>query len=273
MGMDKGKAPSGSMICPLHGIFANFQNIKSRSMAEEKIIKHTEAAAHALLKENVSWKKRLREFFFEIFIIVIAVSITLWFHNWNDHLHERRLARDFLTGTRADLQFIADKLGKDQATFQHTLDYYDNIWKQMTENKVDKQYMDSLSGNLTNMFGFAFDNSRFEGFKSSGNLRLIENQKLMQDVTRMFTVTLPDRQESDRIIFEERRKAFIQYIGTRTPIGPDRNSLISGFINDPAIRFQVMWQGAMLNEIKQQKIGMVGEIRVLIKELDDELSK
>jgi len=51
-------------------------------MAEEKIIKHTGEAARALMKENVSWKKKLQEFFFEIFIIVIAVSITLWFHNW-----------------------------------------------------------------------------------------------------------------------------------------------------------------------------------------------
>lgn len=242
-------------------------------MAEEKIIKHAGNAAHALLKENVSWKKKLQEFLFEIFIIVIAVSITLWFHNWNDHLHEKRLARDFLVGTRGDLQFVADKLENDMARYQHTLNYYDTIWGQIRDNKVDKRYMDSLSGNLTNMLGFGFDNSRFESFKSSGNLRLIEDQKLMQDVTRMFTVTLPDRRASDQLIFQERRSAYINYIGTRTPIGPYGNSLISGFINDPAIRFQIMWQGALLNEMKTQKLAMIAEIRKLIKEIDDHLEK
>jgi hypothetical protein len=242
-------------------------------MAEEKIIKHAGEAARALLKKDVGWKKKIREFFFEILIIVIAVSITLWFHNWNDHLHEKQLASDFLTGVREDLKITADKLEIDIKAFQHTLDYYDTIWKQIREKRVDKRYMDSASGNLTNMVGFAFDNSRFESFKSSGNLRLIENRSLMQDLTRMYTVTLPDRQESDRMIFQERRNQYITYIGTKTPIGPDGSSQISEFISDPAIQFQIMWQGALLNEIKAQKTQLIKEIRTLIGEIDRELQK
>jgi len=242
-------------------------------MAEEKIIKHAGAAAHALLKKNATWKKRIKEFLFEIFIIVIAVSITLWFHNWNDHLHEKQLAKGFLVGIREDLKITADKLESDRASYQHTLDYYDSIWQQISENRIDKQYMDSLSGNLTNMLGFAFDNSRFESFKSSGNLRLIEDQSLMQDITRMFTITLPDREASDRILFQERRNQYITYIGTKTPIGSHNNSQISGVVNDPAIRFQIMWQGALLNEMKQQKIKLVKEIRGLVDKIDSELKK
>jgi len=242
-------------------------------MAEEKIIKHTGEAAHALLKKNVSWKKKIQEFLFEIFIIVIAVSITLWFHNWNDHLHEKHLVKDFLTGTRADLKFDADKLETDIASFQHTLDYYDTIWAQIRENRVNRQFVDTGGGNLVNMLGFAYDNSRFESFKSSGNLRLIEDQSLMQDITRMYTVLLPDRQESDRLVFQERRNQYITYIGSKTPIGPDGYSQISGFVNDPAIRFQIMWQGNMLNEIKQHKIRLIQQIRQLVTKIDEELKK
>jgi len=39
----------------------------------------------------------------------------------------------------------------------------------------------------------------------------------------MFTVSLPDRQASDRIIFEERHNAYITCIGTKTSIGPEGN--------------------------------------------------
>jgi hypothetical protein len=95
----------------------------------------------------------------------------------------------------------------------------------------------------------------------------------MQDITRMFTITLPDREVSDRIIFQERRNQYITYIGTKTPIGPYSNSQISGVVNDPAIRFQVMWQGALLNEMKAQKIKLVKEIRKLIVEIDAELKE
>ena len=242
-------------------------------MAEEKIIKHTGEAARALMKKNVSWRKKIQEFLFEIFIIVIAVSITLWFHNWNDHLHEKQLVKDFLTGIRQDLKVTVDKLDTDRIAFQPTLDYYDTIWTQIRENRVDRRYMDSGSSNLVNMLGFTFDNSRFESFKSSGNLRLIENQPLMQDITRMFTVILPDLEESDRIVFQERRNQYITYIGTKAPIGPGGNSQISGLVNDPAIRFQIMWQGTLLNEMKGHKIDQVKEIKGLITKIDKELEK
>jgi len=95
----------------------------------------------------------------------------------------------------------------------------------------------------------------------------------MQDVTRMYTVLLPDRVESDRLVFQERRNQYITYIGTRTPIGPDGYSQISGFVNDPAIRFQIMWQGNMLNEIKQHKIKLIKQIRELIARIDSALAK
>lgn len=104
-------------------------------------------------------------------------------------------------------------------------------------------------------------------------MRLIENAQLMQDLTRMYTVTLPDRQESDRIIFQERRNQYITYIGTKTPISADgTNSVISSYINDPAVRFQIMWQGALLNEIKMQKLVLIKQMRKLIQEIDDDLN-
>ena len=240
-------------------------------MAEEKIIKHTGDAVRALGKKGSSWKKKLGEFLFEIFIIVIAVSITLWFHNWNDHLHEKALAKDFLIGIREDLKITADNLDTAMVNYQHTLDYYNTVWNQIQTNRVDKHYVDSLSGNLTNMVGFLFDNSRFESFKSTGNLRLIENHQLLEDLTRMYTETLPGRAESDKIIFQERRTQYITYIGSRVPIGPDGNSQVSGFINDPAIRFQIMWQGFLLNEMKDQKINLAKQIRSLVAEIDREL--
>jgi len=82
----------------------------------------------------------------------------------------------------------------------------------------------------------------------------------------------PDRQSSDRLIFEERRAAYITYIGTKTPIGPEGNSQISGFVNDPAIRLQIMWQGMLLNEMKRQKLELVDGIKGLIGEIDKELA-
>lgn len=240
-------------------------------MSEEKIIQHTKKAVKTLSDKNKKIAEKIKDFLLEIFIIVIAVSITLWFHNWNDHLNERKIEKEFLIGIREDLKIAADDLDSDRIHYQHTLDYYDTIWSQISENRVDKKFVDDNSGNLTNMVGFAFDNSRFESFKSSGYLRLIENQKLSQDITKLYGVTLPDRVGSDLIVFNERRNQYVQYIGSKVPMGPQGNALISGFINDPAIRFEIMWQRNMVHEIKDQKIALEQEIKKVLAEIEEEL--
>jgi hypothetical protein len=240
-------------------------------MSEEKVIQHTKKAVKTLGDKNKKIAERIKDFLYEIFIIVIAVSLTLWLHNWNDHLNERKIEKDFLIGIREDLINTANRLDSDMVHYQHTLDYYNTIWSQISENRVDKKFMDDNSGNLTNMVGFAFNNSRFESFKSSGYLRLIENQKLLQDITKMFGVTLPDRQGSNLVVFTERRNQYVQYIGSKVPMGPKGNSLISGFINDPSIRFEIMWQRNMVHEIKEQKINLEKEIKKVIAEIEEEL--
>jgi len=123
-------------------------------MSEEKVIQHTKKAVKTLSDKNKKLAEKIKDFLLEIFIIVIAVSITLWFHNWNDHLHERKIEKEFLIGIREDLKVTANGLDSDRVHYQHTLDYYDTIWSQITENRVDKKFMDNYSGNLTNMVGF-----------------------------------------------------------------------------------------------------------------------
>jgi len=240
-------------------------------MSEEKVIQHAGKAIHAIADKKKTWWERIKEFLLEIFIIVIAVSITLWFHNWNDHLHERKIEKDFLIGTMNDLKITADRLDTDIVHYQHTINYYDTIYAQISESRVDKKFMDDNSGNLTNMLGFEFDNSRFESFKSSGYLRLIENQKLLQDITKLYGVTLPDRQASDLIVFTERRNQYVTYIGSKVPMGAKGNSLVSGFINEPGVRFEIMWQRNMVHEIKDQKLKLVPQIKNVIAEINEEL--
>jgi hypothetical protein len=73
-------------------------------MAENEIVKHAEAAYKAVKNPETSWLHKLKEVLIEIFIIVFAVSLSIWFHNWSDSLHERREEREFLKGMKGDIQ-------------------------------------------------------------------------------------------------------------------------------------------------------------------------
>ena len=49
-------------------------------MSEEKVIQHAKKAIHSVGDKKRSWPVRIKEFLYEIIIIVLAVSITLWMH-------------------------------------------------------------------------------------------------------------------------------------------------------------------------------------------------
>src|ERR1700727_1221643 len=73
-------------------------------MAEQEVIKHTKKIVTALGDKHSPFWHKLKDFVLEIFIIVFAVSISIWFHNWSEHRNEQKVTRTFLLGLRDDIQ-------------------------------------------------------------------------------------------------------------------------------------------------------------------------
>jgi hypothetical protein len=246
-------------------------------MSEEKIIKHAENAVHVLKDKEKGWKKKLMGFIEEIVIIGIAVSLTLMFHNWNDELHEHRLARQFLIGIKGDLDTGALIMERNVHEYRRTVDYYDAVWNQLRTGKIDAAYIDSNSGNLLHTSYFTFDVGRFEGFKSSGYLRLIENQQLLKHLMTLYTVAIPFEEEADRTVFHFRQADYNSYIGTKA--GPDLSDSTGNrvhaslLVNDPAFRFQIVRYAAYLKERQEHKLRLAQRMRILSDEIDKELNK
>jgi hypothetical protein len=132
-------------------------------MTEEKIIQHSQKAVDLLKNRSKSIKEKILGFLEEIVIIIIAVSLTLAFHNWNDRRNEKEIARNFLVGISKDLQKTAADLEYGVKDYQPTVDYYDTIWRQINSHRINAGWIDSNSNNLLNTSYFGFDDSRFEG--------------------------------------------------------------------------------------------------------------
>src|SRR5580693_1489312 len=99
-------------------------------MAENEIVKHVEAAYKALKSPNTNWLHKLKEVLIEIAIIVFAVSISIWFHNWSDSLHEHREEREFLLGMKSDIQADLGNARGDStfyATQLYRLGYFERV--------------------------------------------------------------------------------------------------------------------------------------------------
>ena len=237
---------------------------------EEKIREHAKQALKALTNKKKKWTERLRDFLWEILIIVVAINLTLWFHNWSDKRHDRELEKDFLIGIKNDLNIVIQSLN-DSSFFRPTLDYYDSVWVQINEHRINKAFVDTNSYNLINTSYFAYDNSRFESFKSSGYLRLIENSTLSRDISRLYTVGLPFQVEGDNSLFDNRQRDFNTNIGTKARIDFSGNIYISDILNNPEVKYQIFWQKILLKENERHKKELSLWVEQVRDEIDQEL--
>jgi len=238
---------------------------------EEKIVGHAKEAIHTLTDKKKNWKEKIGGFLWEILIIVIAVNLTIGFHNWNEKRHERELEKEFLIGTRNDLDNVRQNLNSGIQGSQPTLDYYDSVWVQINEHRIDKVFTDNNSWQLLNNWLFTYDNSRFENFKSSGYLRLIENNKLLKSITFLYTVSLPFQAETDKRTNEERRHDFITYIGSKVRTDSSGKMYVSEILSNPEVKFQILIRKIFLNERKWQKQQLAQEVGNAINLIDKEL--
>jgi len=242
-------------------------------MSEEKIIKHTEKALKIMSNKEKTWLGKIKELTEEVIIIVFAVSITLAFHNWNDERNERKMEREFLAGVSSDLKAEARNLGGSLADLNITANYYDTVWQQIISNKVDAAYIDSNSSQLTNTLFFVFNSGRFEGFKSSGYLRLIENKKLLKHLTDLYIIAMPFQAHADEMVYDSRRTDYNTYIGVKAPMDSKKIVHVSQILNDPAVRHQIVYYGGYLHERIRQKTQLVESMKKVADEIDKELEK
>jgi len=241
-------------------------------MAEEEKNKgRVTRVLQTLTDKKKTGKEKIGGFLWEVFIIIVAVNITLWFHNWNKERQEKELEKIFLIGTRSDLEIVKRSLTNSVTYTQPTRDYYDSVWVQINERRIDKVFIDSYSYQLTNTNYVAFDNSRFESFKSSGYLRLIKNDTLSGGLTYLYTVSLPWQENADRLIYDERRRDGITYIGSKAQIDSSGRVIVSNLLHLPEVKFQIYWQRNMLHERARQKQGEAQEVEKVITMIDREL--
>ena len=161
-------------------------------MADDEIIKkHTKAAYSALKNEHMDWKHKLKEILLEIIIIVFAVSISIWFHNWSEKLKDRGEEKEFLTSLKKDLQDDKNEMTYDRSAFKQVLQgiyYFEKVGRGLTLDK------DSLNKYQWCFFGSAQINpriSRYEALKGSGKLDIVENTELLKNITELYQKNFP----------------------------------------------------------------------------------
>lgn len=180
-------------------------------MAELEVIKHTKKIHTILKSKQHSWWHKLKEFLIEIFIIVFAVTITIWFHDLSEKRHKQHDVKEFLSGLKTDLQRDITELEADRKGYvktTHAFAYINGI------GFNQKPHVDSVkyySNWFYNEVGFVPNDGRFEGFKSSGRIGDIEDIELQNDIMDLYQENIRALVSSTGF-FSERKSKLVDYL-------------------------------------------------------------
>ncbi|CAN5744175.1 hypothetical protein BH10BAC2_BH10BAC2_45920 [soil metagenome] len=156
---------------------------------QDEVIKHSKKIFETAKNPSHSFSRKLKEIIVEIFIIVFAVSLSIWLHSWSEHRHEQKEATKFLIELKEDLsQDIKLLIDNKQ-----TAGKLDSNFRYILSLKKD-QANDSILGSYTDIVSFStnFNSGRYEGFKSSGKIGTIENDKLKNNILTYYQQTIPN---------------------------------------------------------------------------------
>lgn len=243
-------------------------------MSENEIVKHVESAYKAVRNPQTHWLHKLKEVAIEIAIIVFAVSLSIWFHNWSDSLHEHKEEKEYLLGLKKDVE--SDLIGDlDDREFYarrlYQLQYFQRVGAGEPLNA------DSMSVYSTVFFSSATLDpqvSRYEGLKGSGKLGIIENTDLLNNIITLHEVTIKHTEFLDNVYAEysNRLGNFLQEHGK---LGPDNLSILNGqeLMRMSEMRFLLAFGAhAIAGNILRYQDSCISQCRQVIHQINDELN-
>lgn len=161
-------------------------------MAEDEIIKkHVKAAHDAWVDKEKDWKHKLKDILLEIGIIVFAVTISIWLHNWSEDVKDEHAAKEFLQGLKGDIKADLSEMQNDRkfaAIAYNGVRYFENVGRGENINT------DSLDKYSWIFFSQTQINPRighYEALKSSGKLDIVTNKELQYDIINLYEKNFP----------------------------------------------------------------------------------
>jgi len=245
---------------------------KKLFMAEDEIRKHAKAAYKAWNNPHTSWKHKLKEVLLEIAIIVFAVSISIWLHNWSEHSKDRKEEKEFLIGLKKDLVSDTTEMASDRATYKALYNAYRYLREVGTGNKPTN------NDSLNNYIGYFFNStllipniSRFEGLKGSGKLDIIENKELLNLILDLYQENIPSLQLFNQSFSEFKRNNLSTYVDAHAILN-NNDSIINlpEMLRQPQMRMLLSRGDEVRQNIAYYTI-CIEKCRDIIKEIDDEV--
>lgn len=166
---------------------------------QEEVTKHTKKIYNTMKNTEHPLGEKAKEIIIEIFIIVFAVTLSIWLHSWSEHRHQQEEVSVFLGNLKNDLKDDIKNIDIEKEGYQNSNIGYEKILA-LTTLQIDSIYK---TKNVVNFpiysHGPIINIGNFEGFKSSGKIGYIEDEKLKQKILKYYQRIPTSINEVDRI--------------------------------------------------------------------------
>lgn len=166
-------------------------------MAELEVIKHTKKMHEIVTQKDNSFLEKAKEIGLEIFIIVFAVSLSIWLHGWSEHRHEQQEVKKFLIGLKSDIQNDINNTKALIKQYQEFGKLYSKLNKLDKNKPYDKNEL-KKDLSIINTNAYLRPNIyRFNGFVSSGKIGNFENDSLSLNILKFYQENLLEVNSSE----------------------------------------------------------------------------
>jgi hypothetical protein len=155
-------------------------------MADQEVVKHVKHAVD-VARSHKPWTEKAQEILLEVLIIVFAVSLSIWLHNWSESRKDREEERDFMLGLRKDLLSDIEEMKGDTAIYANVLagmDYYKRVER---GEPINNDSADMYRPILFSTVQIDPRVSRFEALRGSGRLGIVRDKELLVHITDLYT--------------------------------------------------------------------------------------
>jgi hypothetical protein len=181
-------------------------------MAEQEIAKHTKKVYKIWSSKEHSWKHKLKEFLIEIFIIVFAVTLSIWLHNLSEKKHAREEVKNFFTGLKSDMEKDVAEMRNDSAFYKKQILFFTLLASQNPGTVIDTAF---LSANTVIFHTSAYlkpNISRFDALKYSGLMEKIKNKDLLDEILNLYEENIPTLVEKGKSASDYKSKNIADHI-------------------------------------------------------------
>lgn len=179
---------------------------------QEEVKKHTKKIYKTMTNTEHTFGEKSKEIIIEIFIIVFAVTLSIWLHSWSEHRHQQEEVAVFLGNLKNDLQNDIENINFEKKGYQKSNKGYKKILA-LTTLQLDSIYK---SKNVVDFpiysHGQIMSIGNYEGFKSSGKIGYIEDEKLKQKILNYYQISVPAVNEVNKIYNDFLFKCFDKMI-------------------------------------------------------------